>query len=66
MYISDNPDRDFERWDREQQNWLNKRPVCCECDEPIQEEMCFEINGEYICETCMNDNHRKYTEDCEI
>lgn len=65
MYITDNPDRDFDRMDREQQNWLAKRPICCECDEHIQSETCYEINGEYICESCMDD-HKKYTTDLII
>lgn len=63
MYITDNPDRDFDRWDREQESWKALLPVCSECDEPIQSESCYEINGEYICEDCMNDNHKKYTTD---
>ena len=35
----------------------------CECGEKIQDDHCFEINGEYVCERCLIDNHRKYTED---
>ena len=61
MFITDNPDRDFERWDREQANAIKLLPRCCECDEAIQDEYCYEINGEYICEQCMDDNHRKIT-----
>ena len=63
MYITDNPHKDFDRWDREQANAIKLLPRCCECDEAIQDEYCFEINGETICETCMRENHRKYTAD---
>lgn len=56
---TDDPIADFERYDAEQQAQLDKLPVCCECDEPIQGEYCYEINGEYICEECLEYNHRK-------
>lgn len=62
MYITDNPDRDFDRWDREQANALVLLPRCCECDEAIQDDYCYEINGKTICEQCMRENHRKATE----
>ena len=63
MYYTDNPLADFHRHDAEQQAELEKLPKCCECEEAIQDEHCFEVNGEYVCERCMNENHRKFTED---
>lgn len=51
----------YERWEQheaEQQRALDKLPICSECGEPIQDEYCYEIDGEYICEECIN-NHRK-------
>ena len=66
MFITDNPDRDFDRWDREQSKALELLPLCSECDERIQDEHCYEINGEYICEQCMSENHRKFTTDLII
>ena len=63
MFYTDGPLADFARHDAEQQAQLEKLPVCCECDEPIQDEHCYEINGEYICEECLNDNHRKVVDD---
>ena len=64
MFYSDDPIRDFERHDAQQQRELEKLPRCSECDEPIQDDYCFEINDELICEDCMNSNHRKWVEDC--
>jgi len=29
-------------------------PVCSECEKPIQDNFCFVINGEPICEECMD------------
>lgn len=57
-YIQDNYDR-FEQHEAEQQAYLDKQPRCSECDEPITDEYCYEINGEYICEECLEYNHKK-------
>lgn len=62
MY-SDDPIRDFERRERRRQAWLDTLPVCAECNRPIQDEECFEINGELICPECLEVNHKKRTDD---
>ncbi len=62
MYIPDNYDA-FCQHDAEQQAVLMHLPVCCECGEHIQDEYCYEVNDEFICEQCMEDNHRKCVED---
>lgn len=65
MYVPDNYDA-WSRHDAEQEAELQKRPKCCECGQPIQDEKCFEINDELICPRCMGENHEKWTEDyCE-
>lgn len=63
MYLTDEPIADFNRLDREQQRELERRPVCVECDEHIQENYFFEVNGECVCTRCMIDNHRKGVND---
>lgn len=40
-----------------------KRPVCYECGEHIQDDECWEMNGELICTDCLEANHKKCTED---
>lgn len=62
MSFTDNPILDFANYDAEQQEQLEKLPVCIECGEPIQDEYCFEINGEYICKECLERNHKKLVE----
>lgn len=57
------PIEDFHRYDDEQQAWESKRPVCCECDNPIQGDRLCEFDGELICLECLKENHLKYTED---
>ena len=55
--IPDNYSR-FEWQEAERERWLAKLPVCSECGEPIQDEFCYEINGEYICDSCMEEHRR--------
>jgi formylmethanofuran dehydrogenase subunit E len=42
---------------------LARLPVCCECNEPIQDDTCFEFDGEFICPRCLTQNHRKFVDD---
>lgn len=63
MFLTGDPERDFDLHEAGQERELNKRPVCYECEHPIQDEVCFEINGELICLECLNENHRKFTDD---
>lgn len=63
MYYTDDPVADFARHDAEREAALECLPVCSECGEHIQDEYCFEINDEIICETCMVEHYRKFTTD---
>jgi len=59
MYFTDNPVADAERYMAEQEEELKKLPVCDYCNEPIQEEYYFDIEGDIICETCSDRFFRK-------
>lgn len=51
----------YDMWlahDTRQYKELSERPVCAECDEHIQDEEAYYINGEWICESCMNSYKR--------
>lgn len=63
FYRTDEPLADFNRWDAEQQRKLDRLPKCYECEEPIQTEECFEINGECVCPECLDNNHKHWVED---
>ncbi len=63
MYYTDDPAADYLRYDAEQQAELDKLPKCAYCDEPIMTDECYEINDELICEECLIQEHRKWTED---
>ena len=62
-YRTDDPIADFLAYDAEQYNQLQKLPKCSECNERIQDDFLYEINGELICEDCLNSNYRKLVED---
>lgn len=38
-------------------------PDCYECGRGIKDPTCYEINGEAVCEDCLEQNHKKYTTD---
>ena len=61
-YVPDYLDQ-WSEHNRQQEEALNKLPKCCECGGAIQDEYCFVINDETICERCLVDNYRKSTED---
>lgn len=62
MYVPDNYDM-WAKHDAEQEAALQRLPKCSECEHPIQEETCFEVNGEYICNRCIVSNHQVFTGD---
>lgn len=62
IFRSDNLSRDCDNYDRAQAKALEKLPRCSECDNPIQDDFCYLINGELICEECLKE-YRRSTED---
>ena len=44
-YYSGNPLADANRKDRDDQKWLDSRPKCYACGDPIQEDTCYGYNG---------------------
>lgn len=48
----------WEARERMQEAWLARRPVCADCEQHIQDESAYYINGEWICEDCM-DSYRQ-------
>jgi formylmethanofuran dehydrogenase subunit E len=62
MFYTDDPVKDYERYDNHMTERLLRLPVCSECKERIQTEYLYEIDGELICEDCMND-HKKDAND---
>lgn len=63
MCYSDDPIADFLKWDEEQERRLERYPRCIECGNRITDDCCYLINGDYICEDCMNGNYRVFVDD---
>ena len=55
-YIPDYNDL-YDAHEAEEERWLEKRPKCECCGEPIYEDTFYDINGEYLCEECMKDRY---------
>lgn len=57
-YPTANLNADIDNREREQNRWLNSRPVCNICKEPIQEEWCWRLMCDpdfYVCNDCVDD-----------
>ena len=61
-YVPDNYDA-WEAHQAEQDKLLKKLPKCSECHQPIQEDLCYNFDGDLICEDCLEKNHKVSTED---
>ena len=62
MRYTDDPIADYDAYEAECAERLEKRPLCYICGERIQDEYLFEIDGDLICEECLKDNYRRSTD----
>lgn len=62
MFNTDDPLRDFQRWQDEEYLWEMSRPICDDCGEHITDEYMWEFHGLHYCENCVR-NHRERIED---
>lgn len=58
-YIPDNYDL-FRRYDDEREEWLESRPICSNCKEPITAEKAIYINGDWICNDCIKNEFTRW------
>lgn len=63
FFYSDDPIRDFERWDEAQNKWLESRPKCAHCDHEIQDERLMPIEGELYHIKCAIEAFSEWTEE---
>ena len=65
--VSGDPLRDFDAWDSEREEKMDKLLTCECCGEPLQDDYLYDFDGDLVCEECMLDyvreNFRKKTED---
>lgn len=63
MFRGDDPIFDHISHEAKRERWISRRPVCCECRDPIQSKELYDFNGKLICPECLVENHLKETED---
>lgn len=52
-----------DRYEAEQQRQLDRLPKCEYCGETITDDFLYDLNGDIMCEKCLNDNYRKPVDD---
>lgn len=50
---TDDPIADFDRRDRREAAWLESRPKCIECRDPIQDDEACKLEVGYLCLRCV-------------
>lgn len=63
MFYSDDPVRDFDRYDMAMAQKEAKLPQCEKCGKHIHDDTFFEIDNEILCEDCMRDLYKRSTDD---
>lgn len=53
--FTDNPIRDFEKYDQGKEERLENLPVCDQCGEHIQDDYMYVIGDYTLCEECLKD-----------
>jgi formylmethanofuran dehydrogenase subunit E len=59
MYRTDDPIADFERWDAEQQECIEKSPVCSNCGKHVMDDHYYLIDDENFCPDCLENEFRR-------
>ena len=63
IFRSDDPHRDFDRWDAYQDSLREMLPLCEHCGCYIEDEHCYVVDDEILCEDCMKERYRRRTEE---
>ena len=50
-------------YEAERERKLDKFPKCDCCGEPITDDYLYKIDGEFLCEECLNNKYREDTDD---
>lgn len=54
---------DFNHYDIEMERRRARRPVCSNCGHNIQDEEAYLIDGNFICQKCMEDDFKVLVDD---
>lgn len=53
----------FKRHQSELDDEMDRLPVCDICEEPIQDERCYQIGCDVLCKECLEDNYGMYVDE---
>lgn len=62
MFYTNDPISDFMNYDAHQERKFSRLPVCVICEEPIQDEHFYDIEGDFFCCECLDKLYRRNTE----
>ena len=60
---TNDPIADFDRYEAEQQRLLERCPKCDYCDSHITDEFYYDLDGDIVCEECLDRHFKRITED---
>lgn len=60
---TNDPIADFHRYDAQQQREVERCPKCDYCDEHITVETYYDLDGDIVCEDCLDRHFKKRVED---
>lgn len=63
MTYTDDPERDFLARDRAMKRWLDRRPQCSVCREPIQDDHYYLLDRASVCPECLENYYREEIEE---
>ena len=61
--FTDDPIADFNRYDAKQERAMQRYPKCACCGKRITDDYLFYIEGNTICEVCVEDEYKRNTDD---
>lgn len=59
MFFTGDPAADWDRYCEMQERLLKQMPVCEDCENHIEDDHAYYINGVWICERCMEAYRRE-------
>lgn len=63
MPWTNDPVEDANRYFDERERQMEKLPTCGCCGNRVTDETYYDIDGEILCEECLNDKYRKWVGD---
>ena len=63
FFSTNDPIADYHRYDAVQQREVERCPKCDYCDAPITVDTYYDLDGDIVCEECLDRHFKKFTDD---